>query len=100
MTGYTANGTNSDYYDMGPFYYVLEKSYLLKERPRILTWLSPLEPRVQHRGVQEQRVDGIGGWLLEREEFKRWCGLGGECEGDNSVLFCYGNAGVGKTFIR
>ena len=34
------------------------------------------------------------------EEFREWCGLGGEGEDDKPVLFCYGNPGVGKTFIR
>ena len=34
------------------------------------------------------------------EKFRRWCGSGGEGEGHEVVLFCYGNPGVGKTFIR
>jgi len=34
------------------------------------------------------------------EEFRRWCRLTGGGEGDEAVLFCYGNPGVGKTFIR
>ena len=34
------------------------------------------------------------------EEFRRWCRLGREGESDRGVLFCYGNPGVGKTFIR
>ena len=34
------------------------------------------------------------------DEFRGWCGLGGEGEDDKPVLFCYGNPGVGKTFIR
>jgi len=37
---------------------------------------------------------------METEEFKRWCTFGGEGGGDKAVLFCYGNPGVGKTFIR
>ena len=37
---------------------------------------------------------------MQTEEFKRWCRYGGEGEGDNGVLFCHGNPGVGKTFIR
>ena len=34
------------------------------------------------------------------EKFTGWCGLGGESEGDEAVLFCYENPGIGKTFIR
>jgi len=37
---------------------------------------------------------------MQTEEFTRWCGLGGESEDNNPVLFCYGHPGVGKTFIR
>ena len=37
---------------------------------------------------------------MRTEEFKRWCGLSGEGEDDKAVLFCSGNPGVGKTFVR
>ena len=37
---------------------------------------------------------------MKTEEFGRWSGLGVEAEDDKAVLFCYGNPGVGKTFIR
>ena len=37
---------------------------------------------------------------MQTEEFRRWRGLRAESEGDRAVLFCYGNPGVGKTFIR
>ena len=70
------------------------------DRSQILAWLSPLEPRVRHREIQERRVDNVGDWLIQTEEFRRWCGLGRESEGNNPVLFCYGDPGVGKTFIR
>ena len=66
----------------------------------LLTWLSPLDPGLRHSDIQERRVNDVGGWLMDTEEFRRWCGLGGEGEGDEAVLFCYGNPGVGKTFIR
>ena len=34
------------------------------------------------------------------EEFRRWCGLDAEGKSDSAVLFCYGDPGAGKTFIR
>ena len=34
------------------------------------------------------------------KEFRRWCGLEGESDAHEAVLFYYGNPGVGKTFIR
>ena len=70
------------------------------DRSPLLAWLSPLEPKLRHRDIQERRVDNVGEWLLQTEEFKRWNGWSGEGEGEREVLFYYGNPGVGKTFIR
>ena len=70
------------------------------ERSNILAWLSPLEPRLQHKDIQDRRVKNIGEWVLETEAFKSWYAGSGENESDNAVLFCYGDPGVGKTFIR
>jgi len=69
-------------------------------RSQLLSWLSPLEPKRRHRDIQECRVDNVGEWLMQTEEFRSWHDLSGKGEGDNAVLFCYGNPGVGKTFIR
>ena len=65
----------------------------------LLTWLSPLDPGLRHSDIRERRVGNVGEWLTRTEKFRRWCGLGGEVDG-NAVLFCYGNTGVGKTSIR
>ena len=70
------------------------------DRSPLLTWLSPLEPRLRHRDIQERRVDNVGEWLLQTDEFRSWHNRSGESEGDKAVLFCYGGPGVGKTFIR
>jgi len=70
------------------------------DRPEILTWLSLLDPGLRHSDIQERRVNDVGEWLMGTDEFRRWCGLGEGSGGDNVVLFCYGNPGVGKTFIR
>ena len=69
------------------------------ERPQILTWLSPLDPRLRYQDIQDRRVGGVGEWLLQTEEFRSWCASEG-CESDDAVLFCYGDPGVGKTYIR
>ena len=45
-------------------------------------------------------MEGVGEWLIQTKEFGRWCGLSGEGDADNAVLFCYGDPGVGKTFIK
>ena len=69
-------------------------------RSNILAWLSPLNPKLRHEDVQDSRVENVGEWLLQTEEFRSWhVGRGGG-ESDQAVLFCYGDPGVGKTFIR
>jgi len=70
------------------------------DRSPLLTWLSPLEPKLRHRDIQERRVDNVGEWFLHTEEFKNWYNWSSDGEGDKVVLFCYGGPGVGKTFIR
>jgi len=67
------------------------------DRSHILSWLSPLEPELRHRDIQERRVENIGEWVLQTEEFKSWYAGSGGSESDNRVLFCYGDPGVGKT---
>jgi len=84
----TNNNNVSNYYTIGD------------DLSPLLTWLSPLDPGLRHSDIQERRVGNVGEWLMETEKFKRWCRLGGRSEDDNAVLFCYGNPGVGKTFIR
>jgi len=75
-------------------------STVTDDRSQILAWLSPLEPRIRHKEIQESRAENIGGWVLETEEFRNWYD-GSEGSGsDKAVLFCYGDPWVGKTFIR
>ena len=70
------------------------------DRSEILAWLSPLDPKLRHQDIQSRRIENVGEWLLQTEEFRSWYAgsEGGEC--DNAVLFCYGDPGVGKTYIR
>ena len=70
------------------------------ERAEVLAWLSPLEPRIRHDDIRTRRVEHVGDWLLRTEGYRNWFdGIPGG-ESDNSVLFCYGDPGVGKTYIR
>ena len=68
------------------------------ENPEIMRWLSPLDPRRRHQDVRTDRFDSVGSWFLETSEFREW--RSGESGADKAVLFCYGNPGVGKTFLR
>ena len=80
---------------IGSFNYNIYKS---DEDAQIMRWLSPLEPSNRHQGVRTDRFDGVGDWFLETGEFREW--RRGEGGADKAVLFCSGNPGVGKTYIR
>ena len=68
------------------------------EGRQILQWLSPLEPQQRHQGVRADRLDGVGNWVLETSEFRKWRDAEDGCV--EQVLFCHGNPGVGKTYVR
>jgi len=70
--------------------------YKSDEHAKIMTWLSPLEPSNRHHGVRTSRFAGVGDWLLATSEFQEWR----EGAADKAVLFCSGNPGVGKTYLR
>ena len=69
------------------------------EKTEIIAWLSPLEPRIRHEDIRAHHVKHVGDWLFQTEEYQNWFnGIRGG-ESDNSALFCYGDPGVGKTYI-
>ena len=72
--------------------------YNSDEDTQIMRWLSPLEPGNRHDGVRTSRLAGVGNWLFETSEFLGW--RGGEGGSEKAVLFCSGNPGVGKTYLR
>ena len=72
--------------------------YKFDEDAQIIRWLSPLEPNHRHQSVRTERFDGIGDWVLETKEFREWKGSSDGV--DKAVLFCSGNPGVGKTYLR
>ena len=100
MSQYTfANNTNS--FNTSNIFIGWNNYTVADDRSQLLAWLSPLEPNLRHRDIRDQRVHNVGEWLMQTEEFRRWCRLGREGEDDKAVvLFCHGDPGVGKTFIR
>ena len=68
------------------------------EGRQIIQWLSPLEPQIRHHGMRSDRLAGVGNWVLETSEFKKWRDAKDGCF--EPVLFCSGNPGVGKTYVR
>ena len=73
-------------------------TYKSGDDAQIMRWLSPLEPNIRHQDVRAGRFGSIGGWLLETSEFREWRSSEGGV--DKAVLFCSGNPGVGKTYLR
>ena len=67
-----------------------------EESLRIQAWLSPLEPHKRHQDVRNRRLAGVGDWILQKNEFGSWRRDGSA----NPTLQCYGDQGVGKTYIR
>ena len=86
--------------NIGSFNTTIYNSAGADDQPNILTWLSPLDPNLGHQGIRERRVENVGEWLLQTQEFRNWHASSGGGESDSAVLFCYGDQGVGKTFIR
>ena len=69
----------------------------MDESAQILEWLSPLEPRLRHQDVRTRRLDGLGDWFLQIEDFVNWCD--GEDGSSMATLFCSGAPGAGKTYL-
>jgi len=81
-------------------FFNVQNNYVADDRSQLLAWLSPLEPRLRHQDIRERRVNNVGEWILQAEEFKAWYGGSGEGEDYKPVFFGYGGPGVGKTFMR
>jgi len=63
---------------------------LADDRYNLLCWSSPLDPKLKHHDIQARRVENVGEWLLQTEEFRNWDAGSGGSESNNAVLFCYG----------
>ena len=91
--------TNSFNYNNNSFNNIV--SFIIEiddEERQILRWLSPLEPQQRHQDVRTDRLDGVGNLVLETSEFRERSDAEDSCV--DPVLFCYGNPGVGKTYVR
>jgi len=97
---HSINTGNSDSYNVTNSHndIINVSNAIVDENPEIMRWLSPLDSRRKHQDVRTDRFDGVGGSLLETNEFREW--RSGEGGVEKAVLFCYGNPGVGKTFLR
>jgi len=100
MSQYPIHDNNRSFNNTNSFNNVWNNCTIVDDRAPLLSWLSPLEPKLRHRDIQDRRAENVGEWLLQTTEFKNWFDWRGGSEGDKAVLFCYGGPGVGKTFIR
>ncbi|KAI5843119.1 ankyrin repeat-containing domain protein [Morchella snyderi] len=63
-------------------------------RGKILAWLSMLAPEDDHNRISGKRHENTGQWFLDSTEVREWLG-----ELEVSLLWCYGNPGVGKSVL-
>ncbi|KAG0126325.1 hypothetical protein HOY82DRAFT_628490 [Tuber indicum] len=78
-------------------YYINVSNHLggIHERSEVMAWLSPLEPRIRHQDVRNNRAEDMWNWLLATDEYRSWYdGSGG------AKLFCCRAPGAGKTYVR
>lgn len=59
----------------------------------IIDWLAPVNFTGQQSNTFHRRQKGTGAWFLATEEFTKWSDI------RNSILFCPGIPGAGKTFL-
>ena len=100
MSQPTIHGNRNCFNNTTSYSNVWNNCTIADDRSPLLAWLSPLEPKLRHQDIRERRVENVGEWLMQTEEFRSWYDYRSEGEGDKGVLFCYGAPGVGKTFIR
>jgi len=99
--GENSNSLNNHSFNINSFNTIWNLNNVSADvKAEILEWLSPLEPRTRHDDIRAHRVEHVGDWLLRTEQYQNWfTGVRGG-EPGNSALFCYGDPGVGKTYIR
>jgi len=69
------------------------------ERDQVVTYVrEDIDPAIRHLRISDTRFEGVGDWILRTSEFREW--RGDESGADRAVLFCSGNLGVGKTYLR
>ena len=71
--------------------------WITHEKFAFLAWLSPLEPQRRHQDIRTRRVDEVGDWRSQTEEYRNSFGGFRGARSDSLALFCHGGLGVGKT---
>lgn len=58
-----------------------------------MEWLSAIDFAAEHMDFSRRRQEGTGTWFMESPKFVNWL------NGSNSILFCPGIPGAGKTIL-
>ncbi|KAI0259996.1 hypothetical protein BC834DRAFT_961477 [Gloeopeniophorella convolvens] len=61
-------------------------------RQRLLEWLSPPDPSMNHNETRSRHYDGTSTWLVNSSAFLEW-------KANGSLLWISGKPGAGKTFL-
>ena len=64
-----------------------------QERKEILNWLSDYDHERKHLEISSSRTPGTGEWLLDTEHLRNWLA------GSDTVLWCHGVQGCGKSVL-
>ena len=100
MSQYTINNISTNFSNNNDSFNVQNNYSVVDDWSQLLAWLSPVEPKLRHQDIRGRRVENVGEWVMQTEEFRSWRGWRGGCEGDKAVLYCCGASGVGKILIR
>ena len=100
MSQHHTSGNINSFNNTNSFNNVWNNCSVADEKSKILTWLSPLEPQKRHHDIRSRRVDEVGDWLLQTEEYRNWSDDSAGSNSTDRTLFCHGGPGVGKTYIR
>ncbi|KAI5813444.1 hypothetical protein BZA77DRAFT_296034 [Pyronema omphalodes] len=64
------------------------------DKSSILQWISDIPYTSHHKRISEERLEGTGNWLFEREEYTTWMS-----SSESKLLLLRGIPGAGKTYI-
>jgi hypothetical protein len=68
-----------------------------KERKKLLSWLSSLQPQLRHEDIIAKRSERTGGWFLSSSTFKAWASY--DDIQTVHVLWSVGAPGAGKSIL-
>ena len=69
--------------------FLLPANFVAGKRREVLEWISQVKCDDHHAEVVKTRLEGTGGWLLQRKEIRGWL----ESEG-SSTLWLHGKGNI------